>query len=228
LQKFAMTQRRFLIASVGGGALLASAMIGAFATIIVRRDTARSELTTCAAYSGLPAEDGDTTGMGFIPAGTFVMGSERHQPEERFTHLVRIDGFWIDRHEVSNAQFEKFVRATGYVTLAERGLDPKAHPDMAKDLLVPGSVVFIQPTDVTSGGRIAQWWQYVPGAGHGHRPFACGRVAAPGNRSADQIRVLQIEPVSTVGIDNPLRQRRGTDAYRAEANDWRRVRAQHA
>jgi sulfatase modifying factor 1 len=77
---------------------------------------------------------------------------------------VRVDGFWIDRHEVTNAQFREFVTAAGYVTLAERGLDPATHPGMPKELLAPGSVVFIPPTNVASGGRITQWWQYVPGA----------------------------------------------------------------
>ena len=66
---------------------------------------------------------------------------------------VRVDGFWIDRHEVTNAQFRQFVDATGYRTLAERGLDPKTHPEMPKELLVAGSVVFIQPTDVRQGGK---------------------------------------------------------------------------
>jgi formylglycine-generating enzyme required for sulfatase activity len=75
-----------------------------------------------------------------------------------------MDGFWIDRHEVTNAQFQKFVDATGYVTLAERGLDPNTHPGVAKELLAPGSVVFVRPTDVARGGRITQWWQFVPGA----------------------------------------------------------------
>jgi formylglycine-generating enzyme required for sulfatase activity len=124
----------------------------------------RAEVGSCAAYSGLPVGDHDTAGMTFIPAGTFTMGSERHQPEERFTHIARVDGFWIDRHEVTNAQFRQFVEATGYRTLAERGLDPKTHPGMDKELLVPGSVVFIRPTDVRGGGRITQWWQYVAGA----------------------------------------------------------------
>ena len=50
-----------------------------------------------------------TAGMVFIPGGRFVMGSDREQPEERFTHIVRVDPFWIDRHEVTNAQFERFV-----------------------------------------------------------------------------------------------------------------------
>ena len=64
----------------------------------------------CAAYSGLPEGSGATAGMVFIPGGTFAMGSDRQQPEERFTHIVRVDGFWIDRHEVTNAQFRTLRR----------------------------------------------------------------------------------------------------------------------
>jgi formylglycine-generating enzyme required for sulfatase activity len=105
--------------------------------------------------------------MAFIPGGNFRMGSERHQPEERFTHVVRVDGFWIERHEVTNAQFNQFVDGTGYVTLAERGLDPKTHPDTPKELLVPGSVVFIQPT-TRHGRQLSEWWQYVAGANWRH------------------------------------------------------------
>jgi len=157
-----MILRGLLICSVGIGST--SLMIGTFPTAIAQKDVARGELGSCADYSGLPSDDGDTAGMVFIRGGTFVMGSERQRPEERFTHVVRVDGFWIDRHEVTNAQFREFVTATGYVTLAERGLDPATHPDMPRDLLAPGSVVFIQPTNVASGGRITQWWQYVPGA----------------------------------------------------------------
>ena len=129
-----MIRRGLLIGSLGFGTVLAGVMISAFAT----GNTTRPEVGTCAAYAGLPAEKGDTAGMAFIPGGTFQMGSERHQPEERFTHAVSVDGFWIDRHEVTNAQFKQFVEATGYRTLAERGLDPKAHPNMAKDLLTAG------------------------------------------------------------------------------------------
>ena len=81
-----------------------------------------------------------------------------------FTHLVRVDGFWIDRHEVTNAQFRQFVDATGYVTLAERGLDPTAHPGMPDDLLVPGSVVFLPADRRHAAASMYPWWQYVPGA----------------------------------------------------------------
>jgi formylglycine-generating enzyme required for sulfatase activity len=143
---------------------VAGLAIGALATGINQPNATPPSVGSCAAYAGLPAGEGETAGMAFIPGGTFRMGSEHHQPEERFTHVVRVDGFWIDRHEVTNAQFRQFVDATGYRTLAERGLDPDAHPGMAKELLVPGSVVFIKPTNVKQGGRITQWWQYVPGA----------------------------------------------------------------
>ena len=124
---------------------------GAISMSTEPRSAPRAGVGSCAAYAGLPDEQGKTAGMAFIRGGTFRMGSERHQPEERFTHAVRVEGFWIDRHEVTNAQFRQFVDATGYVSLAERGLDPKAHADMPKELLVPGSTVFIQPTDARRG-----------------------------------------------------------------------------
>src|SRR6516164_6663660 len=126
-----MILRGLLICSVGIGST--SLMIGTFPTAIAQKDVARGELGSCADYSGLPSDDGDTAGMVFIRGGTFVMGSERQRPEERFSHIVRVDGFWIDRHEVTNAQFREFVAATGYVTLAERGLDPATHPGMPRD-----------------------------------------------------------------------------------------------
>jgi len=118
----------------------------------------------CNSYSGLPSEVGDKAGMVFIHGGSFTMGADNERPEERFSHLVRVDSFWIDRTEVTNAQFAKFVEATRYVTLAERGLDPKTHPGMPENLLVPGSMLFIQPTALIRGGDLTQWWQYVKGA----------------------------------------------------------------
>jgi formylglycine-generating enzyme len=154
-----MAGRCLLMCCVGFGV---TGLVGIFA--VAQSGAGKGELGTCAAYSGLPSDDSEIAGMVFIRGGMFVMGSDRHRPEERFTHTVRVDGFWIDRHEVTNAQFREFVAATGYVTLAERGLDPATHPGMPKELLVPGAVVFIPPTNVGSGGRITQWWQYVPGA----------------------------------------------------------------
>src|SRR5215468_9626493 len=56
----------------------------------------------------------------WIAGGTFMMGSDRHYPEEAPAHAASVDGFWIDRHPVTNDQFSRFVHETGYVTLAER------------------------------------------------------------------------------------------------------------
>ena len=138
-------------------------MLAGFAAILaVAANGVCADEARCDAYRGMPAGKGETAGMVFVAGGTFKMGSERQQPEERFLHEVRVDGFWIDRHEVTNAQFRQFAQATGYKTLAERGLDPKANPNLPKELLEPGSVVFIQPTD--KSGRATQWWQYVAGA----------------------------------------------------------------
>ncbi len=67
--------------------------------------------------------------MVWIAGGTFRMGSEEFYPEERPVHRVTVDGFWIDEHQVTAAEFRRFVKATGYVTVAERPLDPSDYPD---------------------------------------------------------------------------------------------------
>ena len=84
-----------------------------------------------------PGED-----MAWIPGGSFLMGSEDFYPEERPVRNVAVDGFWTDTNPVTAAQFRRFVRETGYVTLAERPLDPTDYPDADPELLVPGSLVF--------------------------------------------------------------------------------------
>jgi formylglycine-generating enzyme len=81
-------------------------------------------------------------GMMLIGGGTFRMGSEDFYPEERPVREVEVGDFWMDEHPVTAAQFRRFVRETGYVTLAERPLDPDDYPDAEPDLLVPGSPVF--------------------------------------------------------------------------------------
>jgi sulfatase modifying factor 1 len=146
----------------GGAAVAAGAAIAMAYVALVGGTPPPAPLGSCAPYGGVPGSDGETAGMVFIPAGVFTMGSERHQPEERFRHEVKVDGFWIDRHEVTNAQFRQFVDATSYRTLAERGVQQTSNPNADKDLLQPGSVVFIPPTETR--GRMANWWQYVAGA----------------------------------------------------------------
>ena len=78
--------------------------------------------------------------MCFVPAATFRMGSDRHYPEEAPAHVVTVDGFWMDRHTVTNRDFRRFVEATGHVTLAERPVDPALYPGAQPELLAPSSV----------------------------------------------------------------------------------------
>ena len=101
--------------------------------------------------------------MTFIPGGTFLMGSDRHYPEEAPAHRVAVDDFWIDRDPVTNAGFERFVRESGYVTLAERALQPAQYPGVPRHLLEPASLVF-SPPRIAVEGDWRQWWRLVPGA----------------------------------------------------------------
>jgi formylglycine-generating enzyme required for sulfatase activity len=102
--------------------------------------------------------------MVWIPGGTFRMGSEDFYPEEAPVHPVTVSGFWMDRFTVTNMQFQRFVEATGYVTVAERALDPKDYPGATPETLVPGSLVFHKAPHRVSLANWAQWWRYVPGA----------------------------------------------------------------
>jgi formylglycine-generating enzyme required for sulfatase activity len=76
--------------------------------------------------------------MVWIPAGSFLMGSEEFYPEERPVRRVEVESFWIDERPVTVADFRRFVKSTGYVTVAERPLDPTDYPDADPDALVPG------------------------------------------------------------------------------------------
>ena len=106
--------------------------------------------------------------MVWVPGGTFPMGSEDFYPEERPVRQVAVDGFWMDDHPVTVAEFRRFVTATGYVTVAERPLDPAEYPDADPSLLHPGSLVFHQPAGPVDLRDPAQWWRYTPGASWRH------------------------------------------------------------
>jgi formylglycine-generating enzyme len=102
--------------------------------------------------------------MRWIPEGTFAMGSEDFYPEEAPVRRVAVDGFWIDETAVTAADFRRFVRETGYVTVAERPLNPDDYPDADPDLLVPGSLVFHKTNGPVRLDDFRSWWRYVPGA----------------------------------------------------------------
>ena len=99
-----------------------------------------------------------------IAGGEFLMGSNDAYPEERPARRVRIESFAIDRYPVTNAQYARFVDETGYVTVAERPIDPALYPGAIPELCVPGSLVFT-PTDGPVDLRDwSQWWRWTPGA----------------------------------------------------------------
>lgn len=127
-------------------------------------------LSTSALASEVPG------GMVWVPGGTFQMGSATGAADCRPVHKVTVDGFWMDATEVTNAEFKKFVDATGYVTVAERAAAPQEFPEgVARDLVAslkepiePGALVFSVPPKVTSLSDFFQWWHWQPGANWRH------------------------------------------------------------
>jgi formylglycine-generating enzyme required for sulfatase activity len=104
----------------------------------------------------------------WIPGGTFRMGSEDFYPEERPVHEVGVDGFWMDRCTVTNDQFASFVSDTGYLTVAERPLDPKDYPGAPIDNLVPGALLFHKTAGAVDLDNYANWWAWAPGTSWRH------------------------------------------------------------
>jgi formylglycine-generating enzyme required for sulfatase activity len=106
-------------------------------------------------------------GMRWIPGGEFRMGSANFYPEEKPVHRVRVDGFWMDETPVTNAEFRRFVEATGYRTFAE--IPPRAedYPGALPEMLHPGSLVFTPPPGPVPN-NIQYWWRFVLGADWRH------------------------------------------------------------
>ncbi|HEY4123923.1 MAG TPA: SUMF1/EgtB/PvdO family nonheme iron enzyme, partial [Rhizomicrobium sp.] len=104
-----------------------------------------------------------------IPAGHVRLGSDRHYPEEAPLREAEVEGFWIDAHPVTNRDFGRFVRETGYVTVAERPLDPAQYPGADPKALKPGALVFKRARGCVDLDDWANWWRYTPGA-HWRRP----------------------------------------------------------
>ena len=117
-------------------------------------------------------------GMAWIPGGAFLMGTNDKEsfPNERPAHLVQVQGFWMDEHDVTNAEFSKFVEATGYVTTAERKIDwedlkkelPPGTPKPDDSALAPGSLVFTPTSGPVPLNDLSAWWRWVHGANWRH------------------------------------------------------------
>ena len=119
------------------------------------------------------------------------MGSDDHYPEEAPAHNVRVDPFWIDCHAVTNAQFGKFVDATGYVTLAERPANAEDYPGAKPELLAPSSVMFKKAAAAVDLRNHYNWWVYVAGANWRHP-----------RGPASSIRALMDHPVVHVAFED--------------------------
>ena len=113
-------------------------------------------------------------GMVFINEGEYMMGAAdaEGRPDEYPQHKVKVDGFWIDTTEVTNAQFKKFIEATGYITTAEKAPDweemkkqlPPGTPKPADSLMVAASLIFTPPSHPVALTDPSQWWSWKKGA----------------------------------------------------------------
>lgn len=126
---------------------------------------ARQERSSCPLPT--PVHPGPHPGMAWVPGGTVELGDHVY-PEEQPRRQVNVAGFWMDRTEVTNDEFAAFVKATGYVTTAERPVDAARHPGLGEEMRQPGAVVFVMPNEVRGRGDVTQWWRYTPGANWRH------------------------------------------------------------
>jgi formylglycine-generating enzyme len=157
----------FIAISVAAGAT-----IGGFtASMLAKRSPAAPQIVEGDGVRG-------PKGMMWVPADEFLMGSDHKlaQRNERPAHKVRLRGFWMDKGHVTNAQFAAFVKATGYVTTAERKPEwetirvqvPRGTPRPPESALVPGAMVFVGSDKPVPLNDYSQWWAFVPGADWRH------------------------------------------------------------
>jgi formylglycine-generating enzyme len=136
-------------------------------------------------------------GMVWIPGGEFSMGAQdppdmddvgmKATIDSRPVHRVYVDGFFMDKTDVTNAEFEKVVKATGYVTVAERKPRAEDYPNAPPENLVAGSVVFAPPDHPVPLNDYFQWWTYIPGANWRHPTGPDSSIAGKGNYPVVQI-----------------------------------------
>jgi len=117
-------------------------------------------------------------GMVWVPAGEFTMGTDdpNSLQNERPAHRVKLDGFWMDEHDVTNAEFARFVEATHYVTIAERPVDweelkkqvPPGTPKPPDEMLQPGSLAYTPPDAPVDVRDMQNWWTWTTGTSWRH------------------------------------------------------------
>ncbi|HEX3375064.1 MAG TPA: formylglycine-generating enzyme family protein [Edaphobacter sp.] len=136
-------------------------------------------------------------GMTWIPGGEFSMGANdppdmddvgmKATTDGRPVHRVYVDGFFMDKTDVTNSEFAKFVKATGYVTVAERKPRPEDYPNAPPENLVAGSVVFSPPDHPVSLNNHFQWWSYIPGADWRHPEGPASNIKGKDNYPVVQV-----------------------------------------
>ena len=145
-------------------------------------------------------------GMVWISGGTFLQGAvpqdSMAMAHEKPQHKVAVHGFFMDKHEVTNAQFGQFVKETGYKTVAERAIDweelkeqlPPGTPKPPDSILQPGSLMFKREIDaLVNFDDYSQWWEWVIGANWKH-PYGPG----------SSIQDLEEYPVVHVALEDAL------------------------
>ncbi len=145
----------------------------------------------------VPASITSPPGMIYVPGGEFSMGGVNpvgmndggmeSMPDARPVHRVKLDPFYMDEAEVTNAQFAAFVKATGYVTVAEQKPTKEEFPGAPEASLVAGAVVFTPPANKVSLSDYSNWWSYVHGADWRHPSGPESSIAAKDNYPVVQL-----------------------------------------
>ena len=145
----------------------------------------------------LPSPGPSPQGMVWIPGGAFSMGANDSPDlddvgmkatfDARPIHRVYVDGFYMDKTDVTNAQFAEFVNAAGYLTVAERTPRAEDFPGAPAENLVPGSVVFSSPDYAVPLNNHFQWWRYVKGANWRHPSGPKSSILGKGNYPVVQV-----------------------------------------
>ena len=158
-----------------------------------------------------------------LPGGSFRMGCEDFYPEERPVREVSVDGFRIDRHPVTVAEFRRFVKETGHVTWAEQAPDPADYPGADPALLVPGSLVFHRSQGPVDLRNYANWWSWMPGADWRHPEGPASNV---GGASSTRSRTspTRTPPPTPTGRASRFRARPSGSTPRAAGSTGRPTR----
>nr|WP_259736357.1 formylglycine-generating enzyme family protein [Synechococcus sp. CS-1329] len=131
-------------------------------------------------------------GMEWIAGGTFRMGSDDHYPDELSADAVTVEGFCIDRHEITNAEFDAFVKATGYVTVAERPIPKDQYPDLAEDQIFSWGTTY--------SAKQANTWQWREQVDQIPNKTASAAKTGPGGRYT-AAAALQASGASQISFD---------------------------